>query len=300
MASSSYLSPVILGLLVLLLQIHSSHSLTCSSQTFTSNRLFQNCNDLPHLSSYLHWTYDSSNSSLKIAFVAPPAQPEGWVSWAINPKSTGMAGSQALIAYQANGSVVVDQYDVQSYQSVDKTKISFDLWDVTGEYSDGVMRIFATFALPKNMTTLNQVWQVGASLSGGVPAAHAFKAENLNSKGTLDLMAGTSSTSSGGDSKLTKRNVHGILNAVSWGILFPVGIIIARYIRTFQSADPAWFYLHVSCQIIAYGLGVAGWATGIKLGNQPKRIQYTAHRNLGIALFSFATLQVLIPIFNCF
>lgn len=87
--------------------------------------------------------------------------------------------------------------------------------------------------------------------------------------------------------------IHGILNAVSWGVLFPVGIIIARYLRTFESADPLWFNLHVGCQLSAYAIGVAGWATGLQLGSKSKGIQHTSHRNLGIALFSLATLQVL-------
>jgi len=83
-----------------------------------------------------------------------------------------------------------------------------------------------------------------------------------------------------------------VLNAVSWGILLPIGAIIARYLKTFKSADPAWFYLHVSCQIIGYGLGVAGWATGLNLGSKSKGIVYTTHRNIGITLFSLGTLQV--------
>ncbi|KAI3809693.1 hypothetical protein L1987_19291 [Smallanthus sonchifolius] len=41
---------------------------------------------------------------------------------------------------------------------------------------------------------------------------------------------------------------HGVLNAVSWGVLMPMGAMV----------DPAWFYIHVDCQIIAYGVGVAG------------------------------------------
>lgn len=86
--------------------------------------------------------------------------------------------------------------------------------------------------------------------------------------------------------------IHGILNAVSWGILFPFGIIIARYLRTFQSADPAWFYLHVACQLSAYVIGVAGWGTGLKLGSQSKGVMYSDHRNIGIALFCLATVQV--------
>lgn len=67
---------------------------------------------------------------------------------------------------------------------------------------------------------------------------------------------------------------------------------MARYLRPFQAADPAWFYLHVSCQVSAYAIGVAGWATGLKLGSESKGVQWTAHRNIGITLFSLATLQV--------
>lgn len=77
---------------------------------------------------------------------------------------------------------------------------------------------------------------------------------------------------------------------MSWGILFPIGIMIARYLRTF--ADPLWFYVHVACQLSSYTIGVAGWATGLKLGSQSKGIEYTSHRDFGIALFSLATLQV--------
>ena len=85
---------------------------------------------------------------------------------------------------------------------------------------------------------------------------------------------------------------HGILNAVSWGILLPMGGIVARYLKTFKSADPAWFYLHVACQLIGYAVGVSGWATGIHLGNLSKGITYSLHRNIGIAVFALGTLQV--------
>ena len=86
--------------------------------------------------------------------------------------------------------------------------------------------------------------------------------------------------------------IHGVLNVVSWGIMFPTGIVMARYLRVFPSADPAWFYLHVSCQVSAYAIGVAGWGTGLKLGSESKSITYSVHRNIGITLFVFATLQV--------
>lgn len=190
--------------------------------------------------------------------------------------------------------MVVKTYDISSYSSImESSKLWFDVKETAAEFSGGMMRLFATLVLPeKGKTTLNHVWQVGPSVTDGFPAKHGFQPANLNSKGTFDLLSGESKSSASGDSRVTRKNIHGILNAISWGFLFPVGIIIARYMRTFKSADPAWFYLHISCQCSAYVIGVAGWATGLKLGSESKGITYDVHRNIGIALFCLATLQV--------
>lgn len=80
---------------------------------------------------------------------------------------------------------------------------------------------------------------------------------------------------------------------MSWGILLPIGASIARHLKVFKSADPAWFYLHVTCQTSAYIVGVVGWGTGLKLGSDSVGIKYNTHRNIGIALFCLGTLQVL-------
>ncbi|XP_047307989.1 cytochrome b561 and DOMON domain-containing protein At4g12980-like [Impatiens glandulifera] len=289
-------SPLLfLGFLVILIQIPSSKSLTCTSQSFTNNKLYQHCNDLPHLNSYLHWTHDATKSSLSIAFVVSKENSDGWISWAINPTATGMVGAEALIALKdSNGSMVVKTYKLNSYSSIVESKLSFDVTEAVSEYSSGEMRIFATISgVEKLGTTLNQVWQVGSSVVNGFPARHDLLAANLDSKGTVDLLLGQSNSSTGGaDSRLRRKNIHGILNAVSWGILFPVGAMIARYLRTMESADPAWFYLHALCQVSAYCIGVAGWITGLKIGDESKGVIYTYHRNIGIALFSLATVQI--------
>ncbi|OVA08670.1 Cytochrome b561 [Macleaya cordata] len=206
-----------------------------------------------------------------------------------------MFGSQALIAFMdENGKMGVKTFNVSSFEKIEPSKIDFEVPEMEAEYVEGLMKIYARVILPKSLgTVVNQVWQVGGSVIDGNPNIHDMTLENLNSKGTLDLVKGESNTNVGdGDSKHKKRNIHGILNAVSWGILFPVGVIIARYLRTFESADPAWFYLHVFCQVSAYVIGVAGWGTGLKLGSESKGIQYTNHRNIGIALFCLATIQV--------
>lgn len=107
-----------------------------------------------------------------------------------------MAGSQALLAYKAsNGSMVVKTYNVSSYSSIVESKLSFDVLDKRADFSGGVMRIFARLALPENMTAVNQVWQVGSSVKNGVPEKHAFNVDNLNAKGTLELVKAKGETS---------------------------------------------------------------------------------------------------------
>ncbi|EOA16798.1 hypothetical protein CARUB_v10005017mg [Capsella rubella] len=272
----------------------------CSSQTFSGVKSYPHCLDLPDLKAILHYSYDSSNTTLSVVFSAPPSKPGGWIAWAINPTSTGMVGSQALVASKdpKTGVPSVTTLNIVTYSSLIPSKLSFEVWDVKAEEvakDGGALRIFAKVKVPADLAAkgkVNQVWQVGPGVTNGRIAVHELSGPNLNSMGALDLTGATPTVSGGGDEKVHKRNIHGILNALSWGILFPIGAMIARYMKIIESADPAWFYLHVFCQVSAYGLGVAGWATGLRLGSESKGIQYNTHRNIGITLFSMATLQM--------
>ncbi|XP_010532924.1 PREDICTED: cytochrome b561 and DOMON domain-containing protein At3g25290 [Tarenaya hassleriana] len=280
--------------------ISPSVSLTCTSQTFSGNAMYPHCLDLPYLSAFLHFSYDAGNSTLSVVFSAPPSMPGGWIAWAINPTAKGMAGAQALVAFKdpETSVAVVRTLNISSYDVLVPGKLGFDVWDTKAEEDGGGLRIFAKVKIPADLAAkgkVNQVWQVGPGVSQtGFIQKHGFDSPNLNSEGTLDLSGGNAGAGGGGqgDSRVKKKNIHGILNAVSWGILFPIGAIIARYIKTFESADPAWFYLHVLCQSSAYIIGVAGWGTGLKLGSESKGITFTNHRNIGIALFALASIQM--------
>lgn len=133
-----------------------------------------------------------------------------------------MKGSQALIGFKnPDGSVAVKTYSIDSYGPLVESKLSFDVTQKSGEFSDGVFKIFATVVLPEmNGTMVNQVWQVGASVTGGVPDKHDFLPANLNSKGSLDLVSGQSSAGGGGD-RHRKKNV-----SISFLVPFCVCIIV--------------------------------------------------------------------------
>ncbi|XVF26186.1 hypothetical protein REPUB_Repub13aG0277400 [Reevesia pubescens] len=173
-----------------------------------------------------------------------------------------MVGSQALVAYQqTDGRMRVYTSPITQYQTqLREGDLSFDVSNLSATYANNEIIIFGTLGLSNNGTILNQVWQEGA-LSGNTPQMHTTSGANIQSM-------------------------------VSWGILLPLGAIIARYLKVFKSADPAWFYLHASCQFSAYVVGVAGWGTGLKLGSESAGIQFDAHRTIGIILFCLGTLQV--------
>ncbi|XP_050367641.1 cytochrome b561 and DOMON domain-containing protein At4g17280-like [Argentina anserina] len=274
-----------------------SDAQTCSSYTFTSNNNFNSCSDLPYLNSFLHWTFEQSTGKLTMAYRHTSASTTNWVAWGINPDLSkaqkAMSGTQALVAIpQTSGAPTVYTTPITGYSpTMANGSLSYTVTGLSAEVQSGEVIIYATWTLPTNTTSILQVWQEGAVVSGSL-TQHQTAAANLNAQGTLDLLSGQTASSGGASSTLRKKNIHAVLNVVSWGILMPFGAMVARYLKTFKAADPAWFYLHAGCQTSAYIVGVAGWATGIKLGSDSAGIQYDTHRTIGIILFCLGTLQV--------
>lgn len=220
MASSSqmHLLPT-LFLLALATLFSPSQPARCASQQFSGNRTYAFCNDLPALRAALHWTYDEARSGLSVAFVAPPAGPDGWIAWAINPTPTGsgMRGSQALVAFRdAEGKMTVQAFNISSYGQLPAPggAVWFEVEESAAEFSGGVMTLFAELVLPvKGITVVKHVWQVGGAVDGGnTPEEHGSEPDNLSAMGSLDLLNGGGGGGGvggggGGDSRIKKRNV---------------------------------------------------------------------------------------------
>ncbi|KAF8019024.1 hypothetical protein BT93_H3795 [Corymbia citriodora subsp. variegata] len=290
------------ALLVLCFRVSCSRAQqTCRNYTFSNRNTYASCVDLPVLSSYLHWNYTPATGTANVAFRHGGASASRWISWAINPKGQRMVGCQALVAYMtSSGSMYAYTSSVDSYNTdMPEGPLSFGVSNISATYENGEMTIFARLDLGAGMTCLSQVWQEGPMNGPGTPGTHSTKGANMQSTGKLDFLS-TSSTSGGGSSSGSpgissterKKNVHGVMNAVSWGILMPTGVLLARYLKVFKSANPAWFYLHVTCQTSAYAVGIAGWVTGLRLGDAGGGSNIGTHGNIGMALFILGTPQV--------
>ena len=151
------------------------------------------------------------------------------------------------------------------------------------------MNIFVSFKLPSNSTSLNHIWNRGSTVTNFQPQAHSQSGTDLTAFKVIDMYTADISNQPAAPNQTLKR-VHGILNTISWGILLPLGVIFARYLRPIL--DPAWFYIHISFQTLGYALGVIGWGLGMKLRSLTAAV-HTSHQNIGFALIVFSTLQVL-------
>lgn len=84
--------------------------------------------------------------------------------------------------------------------------------------------------LPGGRTSLNQAWQNGG-VSGNALTAHVQSGDNMRSFASVDFANGELG---GGGSSVTSRqrtrHVHGVLNAVSWGVLMPMGAVLYNFL----------------------------------------------------------------------
>ncbi|KAG2258497.1 hypothetical protein Bca52824_077791 [Brassica carinata] len=221
----------------------------CESHIFNNGKHYRSCKDLPVLDSFLHFSYARETGVLDVAYRHANLESSSWIAWAINPTKKGMLGAQALVAYRNSTSGVMRAYtsNINSYATMlQESPLSFRVTQVSAEYLDGEMTIFATMVLPPNTTVVNHLWQDGPLKEGDRLGMHAMSGDHLKSMSTLDLLSGqvTASKSVNGNILLVKR-IHGLVNTVSWGILMPIGVMAARYMKTYETLDPTWFYVHV-------------------------------------------------------
>ncbi|KAL1189756.1 Cytochrome and DOMON domain-containing protein [Cardamine amara subsp. amara] len=269
----------------------------CESHSFNNGKSFRSCTDLPVLDSFLHFSYVRETGVLDVAYRHANLESSSWIAWAINPTSKGMLGAQALVAHRNSTSGVMRAYtsSITSYSTMlQESPLSFRVTQVSAEYLDREMTIFATLVLPPNTTVVNHLWQDGPLKEGNRLGMHAMSGDHLKSMATLDLLSGqvTATKSTNGNMLLVKQ-IHGIVNAVSWGILMPIGVMAARYMKTYERLNPSWFYVHIVCQPTGYFAGlIGGLGTAIYMARHTG-MRSTPHTVIGLLLFGLGFLQIL-------
>ncbi|XP_022757553.1 cytochrome b561 and DOMON domain-containing protein At3g61750-like [Durio zibethinus] len=91
------------------------------------------------------------------------------------------------------------------------------------------------------------------------------------------------------DIDISQKKNHGILGIIGWGLILPVGAIVARY---FKHKDPLWYYLHAGIQFLGFILGLAAVLLGIQL-YRSMNAEIPAHRGIGIFVLVLSILQIM-------
>ncbi|ESQ32389.1 hypothetical protein EUTSA_v10005638mg [Eutrema salsugineum] len=269
----------------------------CDSHNFNNGKHFRSCIDLPVLDSFLHFSYVRETGVLEVAYRHTNIESSSWIAWGINPTGKGMLGAQTLLAYRnsTSGSMRAYTSSIKSYSTMlQEGPLSFRVTQLSAEYLNGEMTIFATIVLPSNTTVVNHLWQDGPLKEGNRLGMHAMGGDHLKSMATLDLLSGqVTATKPANGNMLRVKQIHGVVNAVSWGIFMPIGAMAARYMRTYQGLDPMWFYVHIFFQTTGYLAGLlGGLGTAIYMAKHTG-MRATPHTVIGLVLYCLGLLQIL-------
>ncbi|MBA0704737.1 hypothetical protein Golax_016976 [Gossypium laxum] len=280
--------------------------------TTTATKTFQKCTTLPTQQASIAWTFHPHNATLDLCFFGTFISPSGWVGWGINPTSAEMTGTRALVAFPDpnSGQLVLLPYILDPSVKLQKSPLlsrPLDIHLISSSatlyggkmatiHNGATVQIYATVKLVPNKTKIHHVWNRGLYVQGYSPTIHPTTSNDLSSITTFDVLSGSAATQHNNVDML--KLVHGILNAISWGLLLPMGAVTARYLRHVQALGPTWFYVHSGIQLSAFFLGTVGFAIGIRMGAMSPGVTYGLHRKLGFAAFCLGALQTLALLFR--
>ncbi|XP_047968129.1 ubiquitin carboxyl-terminal hydrolase 5-like isoform X2 [Salvia hispanica] len=224
-------------------------------------------------------------------FVLSAPSTNAYVAIGFSPNGN-MVGSTAVVGWvESGGTSNMKQYFLGGQQPSLVTLIQTPTQGLPfGNASTMLVqsgRIYIAFQLLTAQPGSRLIYAVGPV--GRLPQAPDFRLTEHQDKiaTSLNYASGQFQTEKRPESNL--RRIHGLLNMLGWGILIPIGVMVARYMRKW---DPLWFYMHAVTQSIGFILGLIGVMCGFVLDGRLSA-DVPIHKALGIVIISFGCLQVL-------
>eukprot|EP01135_Chromosphaera_perkinsii_P007995 Nk52_evm67s1073 gene=Nk52_evmTU67s1073 len=147
--------------------------------------------------------------------------------------------------------ISVDESSADEVAVLDISDNSWKLYSSTGDIPSKRDSHVAVSVPALSSATTSDIYMFGGELLAGGLSNELFK-----------LSVGSSFTNeiSGTPNWFSYGMLHGLFMAISWGMLLPVGVVIARY---FKHKDPLWFQLHRIIQLSGVLLFILGLVFGI-------------------------------------
>ncbi|MQM16701.1 hypothetical protein Taro_049660 [Colocasia esculenta] len=226
----------------------------------------------------------SQDNILSVVLSAPYTS--GWIGIGFSQDGM-MVGSSAMVGWISGESpAVIRQYYLggQSSSEVAVNQGQLRATDVKPTVVLYGAKIYLAFQVQFSAPVTQQ--NLLFAYSAATPLNYQLRKHDDKISILFDFSAGTASASS--YPYQLKRN-HGILGIVGWGVLLPIGAIVARYCKQW---DPLWYYAHAVIQFVGFIIALAGLVAGVALYDK-LHANVHVHRALGIFVFVLGILQVL-------
>ncbi|KAL7201260.1 hypothetical protein ACSBR1_033044 [Camellia fascicularis] len=223
------------------------------------------------------------------SFVLSAPNTNAYIAIGFSPNGQ-MVGSSAIVGWMGTDGLAQIKHYYLGGQTPSQVAPDQGNLAIVGNSSSivaGSSRIYIAFQLTTAMPDSRLIYAIGPT--GIFPSSPGYRlTEHSDSVTTfLNYATGQSQTQKTPYANLKKN--HGILNMLGWGILMPIGAIVARH---FKEWDPVWFYSHISIQSLGFILGIAGVICGFVL--EPKLgANVNKHKGLGTFILVLGCLQVI-------
>ncbi|XP_059626323.1 cytochrome b561 and DOMON domain-containing protein At3g07570 [Cornus florida] len=232
--------------------------------------------------------YSQDVASNVWSFVLSAPNPDSYI--AIGFSSDGkMVGSSSIVGWvMPGGTPIMKRYYLggQSPEKVVVDQGSLPLTNTSKIVPDS-SHIHMAFQLNTNQPQSRLIYAVGQAgrYPGAGPDYVLFQHSDVVST-SFNFVTGQTKTVSPYKSL---RRSHGVLNMLGWGVLMPIGVMVARYLK---QMDPIWFYSHICIQLFGFIFGVAGVICGFVLEDK-LAANVKKHKGLGVFILTLGCLQVL-------
>lgn len=227
------------------------------------------------------------------SFVLSAPDKRSWVAVGFSGKG-GMVGSSAMVGWSSSssgGKAVAKEYYLQgrSPEAVtpDDGKLTL-VRNRTATVSNSG-RLYLAFELSTDHPQPFLIYSVG--YEGSLPSSPDFMLQQHRDMGSRGFNYASATLSSGGgssDAGFPAKRWHGLLSMMGWGVLLPMGMMVARY---FRRQDPYWFYGHMAVQGVGFLVGIAAVVLGFRLDEDGLKNIFV-HKAIGITILAMASLQV--------
>ncbi|XP_027335955.1 cytochrome b561 and DOMON domain-containing protein At3g61750-like [Abrus precatorius] len=210
----------------------------------------------------------------------------GWVGIGFS-KDGMMVGSSAMVGWiSKHGHAKIKQFYLRGRKSseviVDKGELPLN--NVPAAVATNGAEIHLAFQL--QMTTPLERQPILLAFGSKYPQNHHLSKHEDKTAIIFDFSSGSSGPVS--HELIQIRKNHGIVGIIGWGLILPVGAIVARY---FKHKDPLWFYLHAAIQFVGFTFGICTVLLGLQLYSK-MHAHIPAHRGIGIFVMALSILQI--------